>query len=186
MAAHKQGKFFEMVDKLYADTKKQDRKTLEKYAGELGLDVAQFKKDLSDKDLIRYVRMDAKAGEKLEVSGTPTMFLNGRKLNARDLAGFKAEIDTELAAIEKLTTAGDSVTVARKKRILAAANGVAYLDFVVEGKEIEVDTAPPKAPAPPKPKPVDKTVFNAVVNPGDPVKGPLDALVTIVECSDFQ
>jgi hypothetical protein len=25
-----------------------------------------------------------------------------------------------------------------------------------------------------------------VVNPGDPVKGPLDALVTIVECSDFQ
>jgi protein-disulfide isomerase len=188
MAAHRQGKFFEMVDKLYSDTKKQDTASIEKYAAEIGLDVDQFKKDMTDKDLLRYVRMDAKAGGKLEVEGTPSMFLNGRKLNARDLDAFKVEIDGELAAVEKLTAAGDSVVLARKKRILDTANGVNYVEFVMERKAIEVDTAALKPPPPPKPKPkpVDKTIYNAVVNPGDPVKGPLDALVTIVECSDFQ
>ena len=40
MAAHKQGKFFEMVDKLYADTRKQDKATLEGYAKAIGLDIA--------------------------------------------------------------------------------------------------------------------------------------------------
>lgn len=186
MAAHRQGKFFEMVDKLYSDTKKQDSATLEKYATELGLDVEKFKKDLGDKDLVRYVRMDAKAGEKIKVSGTPSMFLNGRKLSARDLAAYKVEVDSELAAVEKLVAAGDTVTLARKKRILAAENGADYLDYVIDRKEITVDTDPPKPPPPPKPTPVDKTVFKAEINPGDPVKGPLDALVTIVECSDFQ
>jgi protein-disulfide isomerase len=186
MAAHKQGKFFEMVDKLYADTKKQDPASVEKYAEELGLDMAQYKIDVKSEDLLKYVRMDTQAGSKVEVSGTPSMFLNGSKVNARDFESYKTEIDNELAAVEKLTAGGDSVVDARKKRILAAINGVTYYEFAVERKEIDVNLAPPKPPAPPKPAPVDKTVYNAVINPGDPVKGPLDALVTIVECSDFQ
>jgi len=186
LAAQKQGKFWEMVEKLYADTKKQDAATVEKYAQELGLDLEQFKTDIASEALLKDVRMDMKVGGMLGVSGTPTMFLNGTKMNARDLEGFKKEIDAELAAVDKLVEKGDSVGDARKKRMLAATNGSAYLEYAWERKEVEVDLTPPKKAEPPKPKPVDKTVYNAVVNPGDPVKGPLYAPVTIVECSDFQ
>ncbi len=77
-----------------------------------------------------------------------------------------------------------------RKRVLAAPNGVKYLDYVVNRKPIEVDTtpgkpAPKQAAAKPKP-PEDKTVYDAEIFPGDPMKGPADALVTIVECTDFQ
>ena len=185
MAAAKQGKFWEMVEKLYADTKNQDQATLVRYAGEIGLDVAQFQADQKNPDIVRYVRMEAKAGEKVGVKGTPSMFLNGRKLEARDVEAFKREIDAELAAIEQLTSTGKSVTDARRERVLAGG-GVAFLDFVVDRVPIEVDTAPPVAAAAPPPTPVDKTVFNAEIFPGDPMKGPADALVTIVECTDFQ
>ncbi len=203
MAAHKQGKFFEMVDKLYADTRKQDKATLEGYAKAIGLDVEQYKKDVLDPEAIRYVRMDQKAGSSIGVGGTPAMYLNGRSLQGRTLEAMKKAVEKEIAEVDKLVKGGLSVVDARNKRVESAAApakakwpktgpsfGQAYLDWIVNRKPSEVSLAPPKEapPAPVKkaPKPVDKTVKNVPIFPGDPLKGPLDALVTIVECTDFQ
>ena len=42
MAANAQGKFWPMHDKLFANQQALDRASLEKYAGEIGLNVAKF------------------------------------------------------------------------------------------------------------------------------------------------
>jgi hypothetical protein len=186
VAAQRQDKFWEYVDKLYGDMKNQSQDVLEKHATDLGMDVAKFKADLKDPELLRYVRMNTKAGEKVGVKGTPSMFLNGRKMSGRDFEGFKKEIDAELAEVDTLVAGGKSVVEARRMRTSTADNGANFASFVLDRKPIEVDLSPPEPPAAPKPEPVDTTVNQAVTFDFDPVKGPSDALVTIVECTDFQ
>jgi len=185
IAAQRQGKFFEMVEKLYSDTKKQDAATVRGYAKGLGLDLAKFDTDIKDPAILRDVRMDAEAGKKIGVSGTPSMYLNGKKISARTADEMTKLVAAEIAAVDKLIESGKDVRAAVRQRVLANG-GSPFLDFVVDRKPLSVDLSPPKPPAPPKPQPVDKTVYNAEVFPGDPVKGPLDAAVTIVECTDFQ
>lgn len=174
-----------MVEKLYSDTKKQDAATVRSYAKSLGLDLEQFDKDIKDPAILRDVRMDAEAGKKIGVSGTPSMFLNGKKISARTADEMTKLVTAEIAAVDKLVESGKDVRSATRQRVLANG-GSAFLDFVVDRKPLAVDLSPPKPPAPPKPKPIDKTVYNAEIFPGDPVKGPINAAVTIVECTDFQ
>ena len=152
----------------------------------MGLDVAKFKADLKDPALLRDVRMNQKAGTKIGVSGTPSMFLNGRKMTGRDFAGFQKEIDAEIALVDALVAGGKTVKAAVRERTITADRGSAFVDFVLDRKTIAVDLSPPKPPAPPKPTPVDNTVYQAKIFDFDPIKGPNDALVTIVECTDFQ
>jgi protein-disulfide isomerase len=84
-AAAKQGKFFEMHDKLF-DTQKEwesseDRvKMFEGYAEEIGLNMDQFRKDYSSKETSAIVRADLKEVQALGGEGTPTFALNGRKI----------------------------------------------------------------------------------------------------------
>ena len=174
-----------MVEKLYSDTKKQDAATVRGYAEALGLDLKQFDKDIADPAVLRDVRMDAEAGKKIGVSGTPSMYLNGKKISARTADEMSKLVKAEIAAVDALIAGGKDVSAAVRQRVLANG-GAAFLDFVVDRKPLAVDTSPPKPPAPPKPKPVDKTVYHAEIFPGDPVKGPIAAGVTIVECTDFQ
>lgn len=185
VAAQRQGKFFEMVEKLYSDTKKQDAATVRGYAKALGLDLEQFDKDIKDPAVLRDVRMDAEAGKKIGVSGTPSMYLNGKKISARTPEEMSKLVTEEIAAVDKLMESGKDVKTAVRQRVLANSSS-AFLDYVVDRTPLEVDLSPPKPPAPPKPTPVDTNVYNAQVFPGDPVKGPLNAAVTIVECTDFQ
>ena len=174
-----------MVEKLYSDTKKQDAATVRGYAKTLGLDLAKFDVDVKDPAILRDVRMDAEAGKKIGVSGTPPMYLNGKKISARTADEMSKLVAAEIAAVDKLIESGKDVRAAVRQRVLANG-GSPFLDYVVDRKPLAVDLSPPKPPAPPKPKPVDKTVYNAEVFPGDPVKGPITAAVTIVECTDFQ
>ena len=189
IAAHAQGKFWEYARKLYENQKALDHDALVKYAGEVGLDVDRFQKDLKNPDIVRHVRMNLEAGKRVGVRGTPTMFLNGHPFDKRTLEEMKPAVEAEIAAVEKLMGEGLSVEEARKRRVLAAEKGSVFYDYVVERKPIAVDTAPPKpqkAKAKAKPKPPEETVYPAKVWPDDPVEGPADALVTIVECTDFQ
>lgn len=189
MAAHRQGKFWEMVDKLYADTQNQDDATLLRYAEELGLNMDQFKSDIVSPELIAYVRMDMESGKQIGVGGTPSMYINGSKATGNDFEALKTEIDAELAAVQAQVDAGKTVDEARRGRTVARG-GASFVKYVVDRTPMEVDTAAPgeTPPAPPAPaaEPPDTKVYPAEVFPGDPMKGPADALVTIVECTDFQ
>ena len=63
-------------------------------AGKAGLNVAQFLKDLKDKDALyeKVIQTDMELAGKSDVRGTPTYFLNGKKTNARTADVWKAEI----------------------------------------------------------------------------------------------
>jgi len=96
-AAGKQGKFWEMHDKLFADQKGLTPENFEKYAKDLGLDVAQFKKDMGSEELKKRITDQQREGAKLGARGTPAFFINGRFLSgAQPLANFKKVIDEEI------------------------------------------------------------------------------------------
>jgi protein-disulfide isomerase len=98
MAAGAQGKFWEMHDKLFANQQQLDRATFEKYAQELGLDMAKFKADLDANKYKDAIDAESKEGTAVGVNGTPAVFINGRKISgAYPFETFKKIADEELA-----------------------------------------------------------------------------------------
>ncbi|AEG44447.1 Na+/H+ antiporter NhaA [Isoptericola variabilis] len=76
-AAHRQGRFWEMHDVLFANQARLELEDLRGYAAELGLDLERFDADLADPELAERVRSDAESGGAGGARGTPTFFLNG-------------------------------------------------------------------------------------------------------------
>ena len=108
-AAGKQGKFWEMHDKLFENQKALSAESYIAYAGELGLDVEQFKKDLADPALDKKVMAQQAQGATLGARGTPAFFVNGRFLSgAQPVESFKALIDEEMKKADALLAKGIS------------------------------------------------------------------------------
>lgn len=97
-AAHRQGKFWEMHDLIFANPQQLDPPQFEKYAQQLGLDVARFRNDAASMDVRSRVDADAREAAGLGVTGTPGFFINGRFLSgAKPYEEFKRLVDEELA-----------------------------------------------------------------------------------------
>jgi protein-disulfide isomerase len=97
-AAHAQGKFWVFHDRLFEHQDALDRKSLENYAQELGLDVAAFKKGLDDNAFNAQIDADMALGRSVRVDGTPTMFVNGKRAeNATELDAVAPMVDAALA-----------------------------------------------------------------------------------------
>lgn len=95
--AHKSGKFWEFHDKLFENQKALSRADLEKYAGELGLNVEELKQALDDRAFVEQVDAELEMGKGVAVSGTPTIFLNGKRLaNATDYDTVSKQIEDAL------------------------------------------------------------------------------------------
>jgi len=84
LAAGKQGKFWEAHEKLFANQNDLNDTKVEAIAGELGLDMEKFKKDLQDPAIASVVDRDMNDGLKANVQGTPSIFINGKLLNQRN------------------------------------------------------------------------------------------------------
>jgi len=94
LAAGAQGKFWEMHDKIFANQKKLKIDNLKIYAQELNLDLTIFNKDLETHKFKKMIDEDLKTGKGLGVRGTPTFFINGKKLvGAKPLTEFQKVID---------------------------------------------------------------------------------------------
>jgi len=120
-AAGKQGKFWEMHDKLFENQKALSAESYLAYAGELGLDVEQFKKDMADPALEKKILEQQTLGMNLGARGTPAFFINGRFLSgAQPVENFKKLIDEEKAKADKLIAAGTPKAQVYEKTI---ANG---------------------------------------------------------------
>jgi protein-disulfide isomerase len=81
LAAQAQGKFWEMHDRMYAGFPDLSRKTVMRYAKEIGLDVNRFTADVDSHRFKTRVHAEEQEGEVAGVGGTPTFFINGRKYN---------------------------------------------------------------------------------------------------------
>lgn len=78
-AAGRQGRFWEMHDVLFAHQDELGYEDLAGYAGELGLDVEEFLRDLDDEEIQRRVREDVADAEGGGARGTPTFFVGDRR-----------------------------------------------------------------------------------------------------------
>jgi len=97
-AAHKQGKFWEMHDRIFGSQRQMSPAKYVEYATQIGLDVDQFKRDVESAPVKQRVDADARQAASLGVTGTPGFFVNGRFLSgAKPFAEFKRVIDQELA-----------------------------------------------------------------------------------------
>jgi protein-disulfide isomerase len=94
-AAAQQGKYEEMVNGLLKNGQNLSEDTFKNVAKEIGLNVDQFLKDYQgrDQEWEKYIEADISLGSKVGVRGTPSFYINGRKTNARDVNGWKSEID---------------------------------------------------------------------------------------------
>jgi protein-disulfide isomerase len=96
-AANAQGKFWQMHDKMFSNQQALDRASLEKYAGEIGLDVGKFKSDLDSGKYKDAVNKDLEYAKTVNVTGTPAFFVNGHFINgAMPFESFASIIDDEL------------------------------------------------------------------------------------------
>ncbi|HEX5708109.1 MAG TPA: thioredoxin domain-containing protein, partial [Pyrinomonadaceae bacterium] len=95
-AAREQGKFWEYVALLYRNQSALGTPQLKEYATRLGLDRARFDAALDSGKFADQVRRDQLDGQKVGVSGTPTLFVNGRRAGDRSYEGLKNMIEAAL------------------------------------------------------------------------------------------
>ena len=102
LAARDQGKFREMHLLLLERSPKLDRTNLIAYAKELKLDVPRLTKDLDTMRHKKEIDRDVKLGESLDLYTTPTIFINGVKLQGdRPIEAYRTVIERELKAAGK-------------------------------------------------------------------------------------
>ncbi|MCC6277152.1 MAG: thioredoxin domain-containing protein [Oligoflexia bacterium] len=77
MAAHKQGKFWQMHDVLFANNQKLDRPNLVEYAKQIGLNIQKFEKDLDDPEMIKQIESESNWAAQNGLGGTPSFLING-------------------------------------------------------------------------------------------------------------
>ena len=100
LAAQEQGKFWEFHDLLFT-TKKLSLESIDKIATDLKLDMDKFKADMKSPEILAKVEKDLKDGKKAGVTGTPTVFINGRRPQQRSPQGYQAIINEELQKLAK-------------------------------------------------------------------------------------
>lgn len=101
-AAGKQDKFWEMHDLIYAGNIQQlTVEVLRGYAQKLGLDMEQFDADMSSPKSVQAVGFDKILGKGMKVSGTPTYFVNGRRVTDRSPGAVRAKVASEIAKLKQ-------------------------------------------------------------------------------------
>ena len=102
-AAREQGKYWEYVHVLMQNQSSLGVEKLKSIAAELGLDRVRFNSALDSGKFAELVQRDVEDGLKVGVKGTPTVFVNGRRVTAKNYDELKASVDT---ALKSSTPAG--------------------------------------------------------------------------------
>jgi protein-disulfide isomerase len=103
-AAGLQGHFWEMYDVLYREQAAWSkapnaRELFESYAGTIGLNVDQFKKDMDGEQAKARVVSDQARGASLGINLTPSIYINGQPVDPKDKnpEGIRSAINAALA-----------------------------------------------------------------------------------------
>ncbi len=171
MAAHKQGKFWEVYSFLFTRQKEWNhvpdfKEWLESKKEELPVEWEQFKKDMESDAVKNIVENDIKAAGALSLRGTPASFVNGRFISgALPIESFKKVIDEELKKAEGKGLKGDEL----------------YREIIKDGKPAVAKTNGNRAE-----KEDPNKVYSVKLSGNEAAKGAKNPKVTIIEFSDFQ
>jgi protein-disulfide isomerase len=95
--AHRQGQFFAYYDTLFRHQDTLEVPSLKRYAAQIGLNRDRFARCLDANAADSQVRRDMRDGMTYNVTGTPTFFVNGRRLvGNQPLATFEQTLDAAL------------------------------------------------------------------------------------------
>jgi protein-disulfide isomerase len=97
LAAHRQGKFWQLHDAMFADRTHLSRQNILAMAGQVGLDIQRFQQDWDSPAIRQAVAREQAEGDKIGVDATPTVFIDGQRYNGElDLAAIRPVIDKEM------------------------------------------------------------------------------------------
>jgi len=164
MAAHKQGKFWQMHELMFQHQTELSEAKYEEWAKQIGLDLSRWRKDKESPEIASAIEGDSKYANQVGADGTPAFFINGRFISgAQPFEAFKPVIDEQ---IEKANAAEKKGVKPEKLYEVLMAQNVQSLGQA-------------------QPQPEQQAAVKIEI--GDaPVLGPKGAPVTIVEWSDFQ
>ena len=96
LAAGNQGKFWEFHSQLLENHQRVNNEKILEIAGGLGLDMVRFNEDRQSASSRQLIQEDVENGKKIGVSGTPSVFMNGKRINNRDIGNLSEMIMREL------------------------------------------------------------------------------------------
>jgi len=96
LAAEPLGKFWEFHDMLFSNYNRLNDQKIQEIVGLLGLDETKFKEQQKNPAITERIRQDYEEGIRLGVRGTPTIFINGKKLRDRGMESMEAVIEKEI------------------------------------------------------------------------------------------
>ena len=97
-AAREQGKYWEYAALLFRNQSALGVDKLRQYASEVGLDRARFDASLDSSKFAEKVQRDVIDGRRLGVSGTPTLYINGKRVSDNSYASLKSAIEAAIKA----------------------------------------------------------------------------------------
>jgi protein-disulfide isomerase len=164
--------FWKFHDLAFQNQRDLTEENFVKWATEAGADAQKFKAAYSAKQYASKVDEDQALAQKVGATGTPAFRINGVTVSgAQPFDKFKEVIDQQLAEAQKLIAAG-------------TAKDKVYVELTK--KNAQVSDQPAQKQQQQQQPAEDKTIWKVPVFEDDPAKGPKDALVTIVEWSEFQ
>jgi protein-disulfide isomerase len=143
LAAHAQGKFWDMHDLLFENQRSLSQSDLEGYGEKLGLDMTRFKADLASHVFQPVVERSLQDGRDVGVKGTPNYFINGRVAKgAVPFDSLKSVLEEELKKGRVLRSRGDDDpynTLIKKGKV--------FVPFDEASVPMELEGAPSLGPA---------------------------------------
>ncbi|MEZ4460247.1 MAG: thioredoxin domain-containing protein [bacterium] len=171
--AGEQGKFWEYVDAAYAGQQDVNPARLKAFAEEVGLDIQKFTESFGSEDQIAVIQRDVDLGRQVGVTGTPTFFVNGVRIEGMGSSeDFQAVVDEQRELVKRLRDAGVD------KEDIYWRTVALNFEAPPEPEEMP-EVAEPQAPP---------VIVSMVPIEGTPVRGAAtyDALITVVVFSDFE
>ncbi|MEM9189008.1 MAG: thioredoxin domain-containing protein [Myxococcota bacterium] len=173
-------KFWAFHDIIFQNQRAIQRADLEGYAERVGgIDMGQFRAALDGTEHQDAITEDQAIATRIDARGTPHFVINGRKIaGAQPFEAFKTIIDEEIATGEAIVEAGTSARAVYATLMQNATDNAA--PAAAAGAQ-----AAQKQPQQAQRQPDPNAVYKVPVG-NEPQKGPDNALVTIVEVSDFE
>ncbi len=100
MAAHMEGKFWPIHDRIFENYRNLNDARLDQIRRDFGFDTSEFEAVMNSPEVAAMIQSDINQGKSIGVKGTPTVFVNGKRLKDKSFEGFKRAIDQALSVIK--------------------------------------------------------------------------------------